>query len=350
MCTNWPRITFLGDQKIIMLFRKYNSIENTYQTRFLERVEQEGLAAGTFVVQEKVHGSNLSFLSEDGRQFLSAKRSGLLQTDEHFYNHQMLLNQHLPALQLLWQLIEADGLELSRLQVYGEVFGGSYPHPEVNPVKQAMKVQKGVFYAPGNHFYAFDMVINGEQYLNMDMAEQYLAKAGFFYAKPLLKGALQECLAYANDFQTTIPDLLGLPPIADNICEGVVIKPVESCFLKSGARVVLKNKNEKWSEKKQATRKVKKSVSLPEHVLQLQEEMLCYVTENRLNNVLSKIGEVGIKDFGKVLGLFNKDILDDFEKDNHEALAALDKKEYKMLTKSLGKFTPKLVNTTLRVR
>ncbi|MCI5083053.1 MAG: RNA ligase, Rnl2 family [Saprospiraceae bacterium] len=333
-----------------MLFRKYNSIENTYQTRFLERVEREGLAEGTFVVQEKVHGSNLSFLSEDGQHFMSAKRSGLLQSDEHFYNHQLLMDRHLSTLQLLWQLIEADGYELTRLQVYGEVFGGSYPHPEVDTVKQAMKVQKGVFYAPGNHFYAFDIVINGEQYLNMDVVEKYLAKAGFFYAKPLLKGTLQECLAYANAFQTTIPDLLGLPPIADNICEGVVIKPVESCFLKSGARVVLKNKNEKWSEKKQATRKVRKSVTLPEHVLELREEMLCYVTENRLNNVLSKIGEVSMKDFGKVLGLFNKDILEDFEKDNQEALAALDKKEHKMLTKSLGKFTPKLVNTTLRAR
>ncbi len=44
-----------------MNFRKYNSIENSYQSSFIEKIIQNGFENETYVVQEKVHGANLSF-------------------------------------------------------------------------------------------------------------------------------------------------------------------------------------------------------------------------------------------------------------------------------------------------
>jgi hypothetical protein len=42
---------------------------------------------------------------------------------------------------------------------------------------------------------------------------------------------------------------LGLPPIENNIVEGTVIKPLIPLFENNGSRIILKNKNDKFSEK-----------------------------------------------------------------------------------------------------
>ena len=50
------------------MFNKYNSIENSYRKEFLERLERNGLLDETYVVQEKVHGANLSYFTIVGKQ------------------------------------------------------------------------------------------------------------------------------------------------------------------------------------------------------------------------------------------------------------------------------------------
>ena len=107
--------------------------------------------------------------------------------------------------------------------------------------------------------------------------------------------------------------------------------------------MILKNKNEKWAERIKREKVVKKEDPLPEKVIQLQEAILSYATENRLNNVISKIGEVGPQDIGKVIGLFNKDIVTDFFKDYESVLKELEKKEVKAITKSIGRATVPMV-------
>ena len=54
---------------------------------------------------------------------------------------------------------------------------------------------------------------------------------------------------------------------------------------------------------------------LSEEASYLCEEVYKLITQNRLNNVISKIGEVNPKkDYGRLLGLYDKDILADFLK------------------------------------
>jgi hypothetical protein len=60
------------------------------------------------------------------------------------------------------------------------------------------------------------------------------------------------------------------------------------------------------------------------------------ITENRLRNVLSKIGPIGQKEFGKLIQLFSKDILNDFFKDYLDDYNGLAKKEQKQLTRKLS--------------
>lgn len=109
------------------MFKKYNSIENTYRTKFLEQIKWHGFSTKTFIVQEKVHGSNISFITENGIEFKTAKRSGLIEDNEAFFNYEKVLENILPKLQILWKSLIKNNTELKQLIIFGENFGGSYP-------------------------------------------------------------------------------------------------------------------------------------------------------------------------------------------------------------------------------
>ena len=325
------------------MFKKYNSIENTYRDEFLERIKTHGFWNDKYVVQEKVHGSNLSFSTVDGEHFVASKRMGLVEKDEFFFNYEKVFQNIEKKLKTIWNLVNNDFNDVKQLTIFGEIFGGYYPHPDVEFNKEAKMVQKGIYYSPNNEFYAFDILLNKETYLDVYQTNKYFETAGLLYAKTIFEGSIEECLSYPNDFNSIIPSMLNLPPLEHNIAEGVVIRPVKTSFFNSGIRVILKNKNEKWAENKKYYNHINTTDKPSEKVVKLQEAIQTYITENRLNNVLSKIGEVKKSDFGKVLGMFNKDIFDDFAKDYSEILNELDKKEIKFITKSIGKTAAKLV-------
>ena len=329
------------------MFRKYNSIENTYREEFLARIQSHGFWNDEYVVQEKVHGANLSYWTTDGRTFHAAKRTTNLDIDERFYNFQTVLVRLQPKFENIWEQLKIGHPKLTQLTIFGELMGGSYPHPDVERTPKATKIQKGIFYSPDNHFFAFDILLNRTDFLSVTEANSHFEREGLLHAKTIFKGSLAACLKHDNDFNSTVPADLGLPEITPNIIEGVVIRPIQSRFFNNGTRVILKNKNEKWSERIKLDKAIRPEEIFSEKVIQLQEAVKAYITENRLDNVLSKLGEVTTKDFGKVLGLFNKDILEDFQKDYHKVLDTLEKKEQKAINKSLGKITPKMVRKRL---
>ena len=332
------------------MFKKYSSIENTFRKEFLDKIKEHGYWDETYIVQEKVHGANLSFWTTDGVEFVAAKRTGILEPDENFYNFKQVLEEIKPKLQGIWKDIKSDYNDLKEMAVFGELFGGNYPHPEVKKVGSAIKLQQGIYYSPRNMFYAFDILINGEKYLDVEYANKLFEKHGLLYAKTLFSGTLEECLKYPNDFDSVIPAQLGLPEIKPNICEGVVIRPARYLKFNNNTRVILKNKNEKWAETIKPKRKARKPVKLPENVVKLQDAILNYVTENRLSNVISKIGEVSIEDFSQVISMFNRDIIEDFKKDYHKELEELDKKEIKLVTKSFMPRSAEMVRKRLKSR
>ncbi|OJJ15040.1 RNA ligase, Rnl2 family [marine bacterium AO1-C] len=325
------------------MFKKYTSIENTYRDEFLDRIKGHGFWEDEFIVQEKVHGANLSYWTTNGKDFFSAKRTAQLSNEEKFYNHDLILSEIQPKLESIWSDLTNEIEDLKQFTIFGEVIGGDYPHQAVEADRKAIMVQKGIFYSPKNHFYAFDILINSETYLDVEVANHYFDKQDLLYAKTIFKGNIQACLDYPNDFNSTLPKEFNLPELTPNIVEGVVIKPIKTRHFNNGVRVILKNKNEKWSENKKYHKTIKSEEALSEKVTKLQEAILTYVTENRLNNVLSKIGEISPKDFGKVLGMFNKDVVEDFLKDYHHITDELEKKELKLVTKSFAKTAAELV-------
>lgn len=337
----------------MVLFKKYSSIENSYAREFMERIAQVLPQDLEWVVQEKVHGACTSFIY-DGNELRFASRTMPLNPEDKFYNYQELVERYRTKVENLFGRIKEKYPEVTSISVFGEMFGGSYKHPNVAAVKGTSAIQKGVFYTPGHEFYGFDIYVSlpdGGRYLTVDETNSLFEAEGFVYAQTLLRGSLDECLKHPNDFESKIAGWLGLPPIADNICEGVVIRPVIPQYLPNGSRVLIKNKNQAFSERKaqKVRNKIfKEPVPYSEALQELIAEVETYVTANRLSNVMSHIGEVSLpKDFGRIMGLFSKDVLEDFMKEQGGRFLSLDKCEQKSLTKEMNKFCTDLVKSEL---
>jgi RNA ligase, rnl2 family len=334
-------------------FKKYSSIDNAITRDFMERVWAEMPEDLEWVVQEKVHGANTSFLC-DGEDVKFAKRTSVLSEDDKFYDFQSMLEAYKPRVLSLFKRIRETHPAVSAISVFGEMFGGRYAHEGVPAIKGLTLIQKGVNYTPTHEFYGFDIyVFEGEigSYLAVDEVNSLFEAEGFFYARSLMRGSLAECLKYPNAFQSKISQWLGLPDIDDNICEGVVIRPVTPQYLRNGSRVLIKSKNARFAEKKSIKARNKlftEPVPYSDSLKALLPELETYVTENRLNNVISHIGEVTLpKDFGKIMGMFSKDILEDFLKENGGAYTALDKCEQKSLNRELNKLSTGFVKEIL---
>jgi len=331
---------------------KYSSIENTYRDQFIRLIREEGLDTGEWVVTEKVHGGQLA-IYYDGYEIKASTRTTFLTEDMDFFNWPKVVAENRDKIKKIYDLLKDQNSEISYIIVYGELFGGSYPHPDVEKVKGAKQLQKGVYYHPDNLFYAFDIRVDGK-FLPVDRCNRLFEQTGLFYAKPILRGTMDQCLKHPNQFPSKISLWLGLPPIEDNIAEGIVIKPIEPKFLGIGERVILKSKNEKFEERKtrkKRPKKLSKEVKLSEKGQQLLEELETLVTENRLRNVLSKKGQmpypVPKNYFGEIMKDYSLDIWTEFNKDYEQEYTNLEKQEQKKISKELNQIAAKLVKKAL---
>lgn len=302
-----------------------------------------------YAVQEKVHGANASFLC-DGNDIRFAKRTALVEADEPFYGYADLVDLYRDRILALTKDVMGQYPGVIQVSIFGELFGGCYPHPDVPAIKDMVPVQKGIWYCPGHEFYGFDIYVIYEDegdFLSVEETDALFEKHGFFYAKTLFTGMLDECLTHPNAFVSHIPDWLGLPPIENNICEGIVIRPVVPMFLGNGSRVMIKSKNERFAEKK--ARKgpgpeLNLSATYSDEMKELVAVLATYFTEPRLDNVISHIGEVQFpRDFGKLTGLYAKDVFEDYMKENMVAYNELERKEQKAINKELAKLAAAMI-------
>lgn len=322
-----------------MLFKKYRSLENSYRTAFIAQIRKEEQDQGEFIVEEKVHGANFSIIT-DGVTVQAAKRNSALSETDSFYNFKKVLDKYRENAKKVFDLVKQENDAVNQIQIFGELYGGHYPHPEVEPVQGVSKVAKGVYYNPDQDFYAFDVRVDtaeDERYLDVDSRNTVLDATGFFCAEVLFRGTFDEALAYKNEYESTLPARLGLPAVENNLCEGNVIKPVTDRYLAWGpTRVIIKNKNEKWSENK-GSKEVKVAKELSAELKAALEKAAPFITETRMMNVLSHFGAFSMKDFGKILGVYTKDIIVDFNKEHEGVIDGLEKSDQKAFNKQLSK-------------
>lgn len=293
------------------MFEKYSSLENHYNGKFIEKIRNAGFdVTEPWVAREKIHGTNFSIIIERDA-VTCAKRTGPILPAEDFFGYEIVLKKYNDSIKAVQHTIK----EGSSMQIFGEFAGGG--------------IQKGVDYGEKD-FYVFDILVKTaegtNQFVDDYMMEQICNTFGFKLAPLLGRGKFDDLIQLPNMLDVVVNDYNKLAeedllqanrkvwPVVvaeDNIAEGYVLKPCYPKFFPNGARVAIKCKNSKFSEKAKSDKPIKAKAVLTDVDKVALSTLAAYATLNRVNNVISKIGQVGPKDFGKVLGLTVQDILEE---------------------------------------
>ena len=180
------------------MFVKYPEIENSYQEGFIAKIKEQGYSDIAYVVTEKIHGANsqISYDLNTG-EFTYGKRTSALEEGESFYNAQEIMDGLCGQVKDLAIDLSVDlaryGQKLLTVTIFGEIFGGSYPHECVIKDKHALKVQKGVFYSPSNNWLPFDVaytIAGSDKTYFLSLCKAFnactLAGLGFVYTECVL--------------------------------------------------------------------------------------------------------------------------------------------------------------------
>ncbi|MEM1393006.1 MAG: RNA ligase family protein [Cyanobacteria bacterium P01_H01_bin.150] len=320
-----------------------------------------------WVVTEKIHGANFGIVT-DGLEVKFAKRKEFLDSEEDFFGYQLLKEELALKAKEIFKVLQIQKNNLQKIFIYGELFGGEYPHSEVNSVFGVQAIQTGVYYSPRIEYCGFDIAVieNGidfeKKYLDYDRGLQLFEQVGIMAAKPLFIGKFEDAVAYNIEFESTIPTILNLPSLQQaNKAEGVVIKPVKSFCIetrKGRIRPIIKNKipdfaedsryhqAQKWNYRDKFT-KIQNQKPILSFENELCQEMLNLVTVTRLNNVISKFGRVTNQDIEKqqqLVDLLEKDVLESFNEEYESIFESLSVENQNEIIIELHKTSQKLVN------
>lgn len=228
-----------------------------------------------WAVTEKVHGANFAFIYENGT-ISYGKRSGAISPSETFFNYKSMLNDNLLKIQIVIERVLSYFPECKQITIYGELFGGAYPDIEY----RTMPVQLGVYYSPDIHFYGFDIFVvdntDRGRYLDFEQSLEFFQSSGILYAEPLaIFPSFEKAAHFKLGFNSTIPAKFHLPALPVNKAEGIVIRSMTDRF-------IVKRKIVEFAEEVYSDNTIR--------VEDKKAIALCFMTENRLNNTISKVG------------------------------------------------------------
>eukprot|EP00928_Gymnodinium_smaydae_P022726 TRINITY_DN18992_c0_g1_i1.p1 TRINITY_DN18992_c0_g1~~TRINITY_DN18992_c0_g1_i1.p1 ORF type:complete len:384 (-),score=54.50 TRINITY_DN18992_c0_g1_i1:272-1423(-) len=330
-------------------FRKYDKMgENS------GAIGASSFGSGKYIVTEKIHGANFCIIASsneaNGMVDVSfAKRTAVLgqaHNAEDFYSCRTagLLDRLVPCARKVFERVARDGAAAgaAAVHIYGELFGGRYPHSDVEPVPRLEPVQVGIWYAPDLHFMGFDVAVDipgrARYFLDFHVAREACEACDLLFVEPLFEGSLADCVEFQNEFETTVPARLGLPPLSTdvdgehlpNLAEGVVVRPLTepACrhmtrASRESARGLFKRKIEAFSEKRYQNDSWKKgkaggacSAPTDSIVETARYEILACINDQRLAAVMSKIGRVDVRD-----QVACRYLLESFKEDVRESLS-----------------------------
>jgi len=223
-----------------MRFRTYAKIPKSL-------AEDSRTAGGNWVAREKLHGAHF-VVAIAGTEVHFGKRKEWLATDTPFFGWQLLADDLRSRISNV-----ARDVGARVFFAYGELLGGAYPHPEVSAIPGLSAIQTGIWYAPDIRWVVFDLLAaDSEEDEGTFLAHgevEALALAHGLLVPPLIRRARRVDLeSVPVRAQSRFPAVLGLPPIADNIAEGIILKP--DTRLRPSERPVIKRKIPEFDDAK----------------------------------------------------------------------------------------------------
>lgn len=314
------------------MFKKYESITNSYDQKFINKIKEEINSTQTWIVSEKVDGCNFSIINTNNNdELIYARRNDIIPETSCFFNFQKATTPIKDNLIKLIQYIKTEYIDVAHIQIYGELFHDG--------------IQGRVKYTNIPTFMIFDITIN-YKFIDFDKMYNMCKMFNIFVTEPLFRSTLDDCLKYSNEYPSTISGLLNysLDNPEKNICEGNVIRPVTEYRLsKHNERVIIKNKNEKFSEKSH-TPKVKIEINLNDIEQEVLNNLLEKININRVISAISKLGECDIKMFSVIMKEVSTDIFNEFkQEDNWENYCLIEDTNKKYINKTISFELSKLI-------
>jgi len=279
---------------------------------------------GPWVALEKLHGAQL-VIASDGASIHVGKRKAWLNADEPFFGWQLVISELATGVQAIARQVAAR-----QTVVYGELVGGSYPHLDVAAIPGLMPVQTGIWYTPALAWIAFDVLVaaddNDEGELLAHHEVEALAESAGIHTPPCLLRGTRAALEHVDvRFPTRVPAWFGLPPIPDNLAEGLVLKPDARCA--PAERPVIKRKLPEFDDDRFGEAEAWNPGRLGEDALMTWVDRM--IQPARLASARSKVGadpaavadEVAL-DVGVDLGLAFRDAWDQLSHAGQERLLA----------------------------
>lgn len=294
------------------MHKKWPKIHNSYQQKFIDRFLSEfpELRDESFVITEKLHGSSLQIYFEPNKPWRVGKRTAFLAEGEKFFGIHEVLPEYEPIFENIQESVDNTG---NTIRLFGELCGPG--------------IQKGVDYGEHKRILFFGYMVNDK--LQPWMWFTIFADAHDFleHVVPIVWAvtSLKEALEFDTEFASLVN------PVEGNVCEGIVIQPYRKVYASAqGKRFMLKKKNEKFMEK--AKERKPPSPGDPE-VQRLNAEFRLYITENRLQGIFSKHGEIEEpQQIGDYIRLMIADAKEDFTQEHGDAFNKLDRGEQGKVT------------------
>merc|ERR550534_1491945 len=227
-----PEYSYVDAPCAALPYRYYSKIFRHIAHSYIDRlVYQKDYHNDKYlwVATEKVKGFSMSLIT-DGTHVSVGTRSNILSTKDHYDKFPQWYDVFQPYFAKLLETFQYCNENhfpgLRSLQVFVELFGGDYPHPDVenNPYNKPIVREDPVFYAPDYHLYAFDIYINGD-FIPFNQTLDILQACDWLHAKILAAGTFEEIMEFdVHNLKSFIPEHLNLPEIEGNIAEGIVLR------------------------------------------------------------------------------------------------------------------------------
>jgi Rnl2 family RNA ligase len=239
-----------------------------------------------WVATEKIHGANF-VIGIDNGSVLFGKRKSWLQDNDPFFGWQVIRN----TLEVSAKEVFSKFNDISKLYIYGELFGGEYPHPQVKNRQILTPVQTGVWYSPDLQYAVFDILVirNGvPTFLKFSKVEEVISTTQLITVPVLAYGKFDALKELPVRYKSKVYKILGLPGIENNYAEGFVLKP--DIELQAEKRPVVKYKIPEFSENRFDESQAFNPLSMPD-INEIVDIVTMMVNVARIEGARSKVGE-----------------------------------------------------------
>lgn len=291
------------------------------------RSDPTSTQGGPWIATEKIHGAQL-VVATDGQHIQYGKRKAWLHDDDPFFGWQMLRVELDASARRIHLRLGTQGI----VRLFGELFGGAYPHRAVPAIPGIAPVQTGIWYGPNISFALFDILLQEhDQDEGLFLAhEEVVNLAKPLFAVPIIaRGSRTDLDALPIRFVTHVPRELGFPEIQDNLAEGMVFKPNQR--LPASKRQITKRKIPEFDEQRFDESRPwdpNKSFNL-EELIALASPL---INGARIASAASKVGDANPQAVAEEVAL---DILMDLEAVFPRALATLGAEEEEIFNRRL---------------